>query len=479
MENAKNPSVFARLGAFLRSCYRWDAPFVRWVAVIALPLILQDLVGASLHIVDSLMVSGLGDAAYSAVTQANRYSFLFQLFCFGTASGGAIFMSQYWGAGDIRGMRQSMGISLVAVLVISVLFTAPALFAPQVIAAWFLPPTGQSHGLAVTYLAAVAPSYVLIGISTVYSMCLKAGEKTYIPLIAGVVSIAVNTVLNYAMIYGHFGFPAMGVYGAAVATDIAAVVQLAVNLAFAYGKRLPAGATFRQMRVRDRAFVRRFAKMVTPVIFNEGLWALGTTMYGVYYGRMGDVAVAATGICSTIDSLVWVFIFGMMHATAIIIGKTLGAGRKEEAYLYAKRMIAGAMLAGAALGAVMIMIRQPMLSLYGGLSPEVIDKARIILLFGALTMWFRAFNCINVVGVLRSGGDTVFSLLLDVGSMWTIGVPLCALATFVFRLPVEYVYLCTFSEEIVKVAIGVPHFIGRKWLKNLTERKGEPTLEND
>ena len=467
----------SRLGAFLRSCYQWDRPFVRWVAAVALPIILQELVGASLHIIDSLMVSGLGDAAYSAVTQANRFSFLFNLFCFGTASGGAIFMSQYWGAHDIPRMRQSMGLSLFWVVLLSALFTGAALWFPQPIINAFLAP-GESNRIATVYLRTVAPSYLLIGVSTVYSMCLKAGEKTYIPLIAGVASIATNTVLNYGMIYGHFGFAPMGVYGAAVATNIAAVVQLGINLAFAYGKRLPAGASLRQLFVRDRAFIAHFTKTVTPVIFNEGLWALGTTMYGIYYGSMGDVAVAATGICSTIDSLVWVFIFGMMHATAIIVGKTLGAGRQEDAYLYAKRMIAGAMLAGVVLGCVMLMIRQPVLSLFTGLSPQVLQKANVILVFGALTMWFRAFNCINVVGVLRSGGDTVFSLLLDVGSMWVIGVPMCAVATYVLHLPVEIVYLCTFAEEIAKVAIGVPHFIGRKWVRNLTQQKGELALEN-
>ena len=472
-------SVFARTGAILHECFHWDKAYLRWVAAVALPIILQELIGASLHIIDSLMVSGLGDAAYSAVTQANRYSFLFNLFCFGTASGGAIFMSQYWGAHDIPRMRQSMGICLFAVTFLSVLFTAAALLFPDLIVSWFLPAESTSNHEAIIFLTTVAPSYVLIAISTVYAICMKAGEKTHIPLIAGVVSIAINTVLNYGMIYGHFGFAAMGVYGSAIATDIAAVVQLVIILAFAYGKHLPAGATFKQMIGGDPSFIRKFAKTVTPVIFNEGLWALGITMYGVYYGRMGDVAVAATGICSTIDSLVWVFIFGMMHATAIIIGKTLGAGRKEEAYRNAKRMIAGAMLSGFVLGGVLIAIRMPILSLYSGLSPEVLVKAKTILLFGGLSMWFRAFNCINVVGILRSGGDTVFSLVLDVGSMWLVGVPLCAVATFVFHLPVEYVYLCTFAEEIVKMVIGIPHFIGRKWLNNLTEKKGEPALEND
>ncbi|MDD3212386.1 MAG: MATE family efflux transporter [Eubacteriales bacterium] len=469
-------SVFARTGAFLRSCLCWDRPFIRWVLIVALPIILQELVGASLHIIDGLMVSSLGDAAYSAVTQANRYTFVLQLFCFGTASGGTIFMSQYWGARDIPRMRHAMGISLAAVTLISLPFMAGAVLMPHTIISWFLP-EGESRTIAVTYLAAVAPSYILVAWSTVYSMCIKAGEKTYIPLIAGVVSLCANTVLNYLLIFGQFGFPKLGVLGAAIATDIAAALQLGINLLFAYGKHLPAGATFRQMFSGDRGFVRRFSKVVTPVIFNEGLWSLGVTMYGVYYGHMGDIAVAATGICSTVDNLVWVFLFGMMHATAIIIGKTLGAGRKEEAYLYAKRMIAGAMTAGVVLGVVLILIRTPVLSLFGGLSTEAIEKARVILLFSAITMWFRAYNTINVVGVLRSGGDTVFSLCLDVGSMWIVGVPLCAVATFVLHLPVEYVYLCTFAEEIVKIIIGVPHFIGRKWLNNITEKKGEPVLE--
>jgi putative MATE family efflux protein len=307
----------------------------------------------------------------------------------------------------------------------------------------------------------------------VYAMCLKAGEKTYIPLIAGVASIGANTALNYVLIYGHLGFPAMGVYGAAIATDIAAGIQLAIVLAFAYGKHLPAGATFRQMVGSDRGFVRRFARVVTPVIFNEGLWALGTTMYGVYYGHMGDTAVAAMGVCSTVDNLLWVFIFGMMHATAIICGKAIGAGRPQDAYLYGKRMLAAAMLTGVFLGVALAAIRYPMLLLFSGLSEPVIRTAATVLLIESFTMWFRAFNAVNVVGVLRSGGDTVFSLKLDVGSMWLIGVPLCAAATFLFKLPVELVYVCTMAEEIVKILIGIPHFKGRKWIRNLTTAEGE------
>jgi len=467
-----NHSVFRRVKAFLASCFSWDKAFARRVVVITLPIILQELIASSLHIVDGLMVSGLGDTSYAAVTQAGRYSFLYILFCFGVTSGGAIFMSQFWGARDIRRMRQSMGVSFVWIGVVALVFITGATVFTDFISRLFLP-QGESASLANLYLRWVAPSYLFQGVNMVYAACLKSSEKTHIPLISSTVGIALNTLLNYLLIYGHFGFPAMGVRGAALATTISAAVTLILTVAMAYGLRLPAGAKLRDMLGTDRAFLRRFAKITTPVVFNEGLWALGTTMYGIYYGHMGDTAVAAMGVCSTIDNLLWIFIFGMMHSTAIICGKAIGADKPQEAYLYAKRMLSAVTLVGVLLGAALLAIRYPMLSLFSGLSAPVIKTAATVLLFESFTMWFRAFNAVNVVGVLRSGGDTVFSLKLDVGSMWLIGVPLCALATFVFKFPVEYVFLCTMAEEVVKIFIGIPHFRERKWIKNLT---GEDVL---
>ncbi|HPJ01339.1 MAG TPA: MATE family efflux transporter [Candidatus Limiplasma sp.] len=441
-----NHSVFRRVKAFLASCFSWDKAFARRVVVITLPIILQELIASSLHIVDGLMVSGLGDTSYAAVTQAGRYSFLYILFCFGVTSGGAIFMSQFWGARDIRRMRQSMGVSFVWIGVVALVFITGATVFTDFISRLFLP-QGESASLANLYLRWVAPSYLFQGVNMVYAACLKSSEKTHIPLISSTAGIALNTLLNYLLIYGHFGFPAMGVKGAAIATSVAAMVTLGLTVSISYGLHLPAAAKLKDMLGIDSALRKRFAKTTVPVVFNEGLWALGVTMYGIFYGRIGDTAVAAMGIVSTVDNLLWVFIFGMMHATAIICGKAIGASKPELAYLYAKRM----------------------LSLFTGLSAPVIQTAAIVLGIESFTMWFRAFNAVNVVGVLRSGGDTVFSLKLDVGAMWLIGVPLCAAAVFLLKLPVEYVYICTLGEEIVKVLIGIPHFRSRVWIKNLTE----------
>ncbi len=469
-------SAIFRLRAFLSSCFSWDKAFARRVVAITVPIVLQNLIASSLQIVDGLMVSGLGDVSYAAVVQTNRYTFLFQLFCFGVASGGAIFMSQFWGAGDIRRIRQSMGVSLLWTgAVMAVFITAAGAFPDRIINLFL--PHGESAAIAKVYLRWITPSYLFHGINMIYSTCLKSTEKPHLPLVSGSVGLGLNTLLNYGLIYGHFGLPAMGVRGAGLATCIAAGVTLALTLLLAYGKHLPAGASLKEMLGWNRAFLSRFAKTTTPVVFNEGLWALGITMYGVFYGRMGDTAVAAMGVVSNIDNLLWIFIFGMMHATAIISGKAIGAGRPDDAYLYSKRMIALAMTTGAVLGVTLALIRHPMLSLFTGLSAPVIHAAATVLLIESFTMWFRAFNAVNVVGVLRSGGDTVFSLKLDVGSMWLIGVPVCAAAVFLFKLPIELVYVCTMAEEIVKLLIGIPHFKSRKWIKNLTNVEEDLILE--
>ncbi len=463
-------SGLSRLKAFLRSCFVWDRPFARNVLFLALPMVLQELVGASLHIIDGLMVSGLGDAAYSAVTQANRYTFVFQLFLFGISSGSAIFLSQYWGARDIPRMRHAMGLGLSVSLVLSLLFTAAGLIFPRQIVACFLRP-GESFELAVSYLKVVAPGYIFTALSYMYAVTLKSAEKTYIPMFAGLAGIATNTLLNYGLIYGKLGLPAMGVEGAALATVISALVTLIIDMGFAYGQHLPAGATLRQLFGWDKAFIGPYIKTVVPVIFNEGLWGLGTTMYSVFYGTMGDMNVAAIGVTNTVGDLLWVTIFGITGATSIMVGKALGMGSKEKAYLCAKRLMAGALAVGLVLGVVMAALRTPMVSIFTGLSQEARSKAQLLLLLGAFTLWARAFNCVNVVGVLRSGGDTMFSLLLDAGSLWLLAVPAAGIAALWLHLPLEYVYCCTFLDEILKFFVGVPHFKKKKWMNILTEAK--------
>ena len=205
-----------------------------------------------------------------------------------------------------------------------------------------------------------------------------------------------------------------------------------------------------------------------PVVLNEGLWSLGMTTYSTFYGRLGDAAVNAIGVYNNIDQLMTVFIFGVVNAAAILIGNRIGAGDREGAVLTSRRMLLTTECLSLLTGALLILLRGPILSFYGKLSPETLENASTILLLAGGVMPIRHFNTINIVGVLRAGGDTVFSMLLDAGSVWIIGVPCVAIATVVLGLPITGVFLAAVVEEFFKLLVGLPRFLSGKWINNLT-----------
>jgi putative MATE family efflux protein len=369
-------------------------------------------------------------------------------------------------------MRSVMGMGLRITLPLSIVFGGMALLIPQLVVGFFLP-QGESAEYARQYLSMVSFGMIITAVDTVYASAMKSSEQTFIPMLADIAAILTNTVLNYGMIFGHLGFPAMGVKGAAIATVISAGVSLSVNAGVSYFLKLPSAAKLKQLLNFDGAFFKKYIRTVFPVILNEGLWAFGYTMYSVFFGRLGDAAIAAQGIYNTVDQLIFVMIYGLMHATAIVVGRSIGAGEKEKAYLYARRLLFAAVCLGIAMGTVMILARYRIVALFGDVSPQAQSLASVFMVYAGLLAWAKAFNCVNVVGVLRSGGDTVFTMLLDVGSIWCFGVPVVGLAALVLRWPVEIVFLCTAVEELPKIIIGLKRMISKKWINDLTHKPSQ------
>ncbi len=450
-----------------RKIFRWEGDFSRKLVRIALPIALQNLVAASAHIVDGLMVAGLGDAHYAAVTQAGRYSFLFQLFLFGAASGTSIFISQFWGKRDVQGIRKVMSLCLRITVGLALVFLLGAVLFPRQIMSLFLQ-EGISRDLAAEYLSWVGLNYLFSGMDIVYSNALRSTGRPTVAMTAGIAGIATNTLANYTLIYGHFGFPALGVKGAAIATVLAAAVSLTVNVLYTYRHAQPGAIRLRELKMPGRDFTLAYIRRVLPVVANEGMWSLGITAYGVFYGMLGNVAVNAIGVYNNIEQLMTVLVFGVVNATAILIGNSIGAGDRDGAILTSRRMLMAVEVLAALTGALLIALRYPILSLFGKLSPETLASAARILLIAGCMMPFRFFNTINIVGVLRAGGDTLFSMVLDGGSVWVIGVPCVALATLVLKLPIEGVFIFSFFEELFKIGVGLPRFLSGKWLNNLT-----------
>jgi Na+-driven multidrug efflux pump len=203
------------------------------------------------------------------------------------------------------------------------------------------------------------------------------------------------------------------------------------------------------------------------VILNELFWSLGITTYNIIYGRMGTQSYAAINIVATIEQVAFVLFIGISNATSVLVGNRIGAGKEDEAYRYAGRSLGIGVVGGLLLGVLLQFVKAPILSLYN-VSPEVIQNAGNIITVVTFFLWIRVNNMTTVVGILRAGGDTRFSLFLDGIIIWIVGVPMAYLGAFVFDFPVYLVYLCAMSEEATKWVLGINRYFSRKWINNLT-----------
>jgi putative MATE family efflux protein len=283
----------------------------------------------------------------------------------------------------------------------------------------------------------------------------------------GVGALFISTFLSYSLIFGEFGLPELGIQGAAVAAVIARFLECVTLLIITYKTKSPVAASFRELTSFDKVFFSRVIKPMLPVILNELFWSLGITTYNIIYGRMGTQAYAAMNIVATIEQVAFVVFIGVSNATSVLVGNRIGAGREDEAYVYAGRSLGIGILGGLFLGVVLQLVKAPVLSLYN-VSPEVIQNAGHIINVVTFFLWVRVNNMTTVVGILRAGGDTRFSLFLDGIIIWLVGVPMAYLAAFVLELPVYFVYLFAMSEEATKWVLGIQRYRSRKWINNLT-----------
>ena len=318
------------------------------------------------------------------------------------------------------------------------------------------------------YLRTFSWTFIFFAITFSYALVLRSTGDVRTPIVISVTALSLSTLLSYGLIFGKFGLPEMGLQGAALAALIARVVECALLLIVTYTMKSPVAASLTELFRFDLSFLGRVLKPVVPVVLNEIFWALGITSYNVIYGHIGTDAFAAMSIVATIDQMALVIFQGIAHATAVMVGNRIGAGEEEAAHLYAGRSLGLGIMIGVLVGAILLLLRAPVLTLYK-VTAEVTSSAYHVLTIISLFLWMRFNNMAIVIGILRSGGDTRFSLILDGIIIWVVGVPLSVLGAFVFHLPVHWVYLCAMSEETTKWVLGLQRYISRKWIHNLAQ----------
>lgn len=448
-----------------------DKNFFKTLFNLALPIIVQNLILSSLNLVDNIIIGGLNATAIAAVGLANQYFFLLNLVLFGIASGSSIFIAQYWGNRDIKNIKRVVGLNLITGLGASFIFTVVGILFPKQILGLFSKDI-QVIKMGSDYLKIIVFSYMITAVTFAYSFALRSTRQVKIPMYVSALALGINTFLNFSLIYGMFGLPRLGIRGSALGTLIARIVEVVLLLSIVYKNKFPVAATFHELLDLPKEFVTKFYKITTPVILNESVWALGVSLYSVVYAHMGTDVIASTTISSTVERIIWVIFMGTGNACAIMIGNKIGERKEDEIFLYAKRFIILNPLSAAIMGVVVYFI-SPLFLMPYNISPVVIEYARKNLIVFSCFLWIKAFNFTSIIGILRSGGDTTFSLIIDVGGVWIVGVPMAYLGGIVLHLPIYYVYAMVSLEEVFKMVLGLPRILSKKWINNLTVYEGE------
>ena len=436
------------------------------VGALVIPMALQNLINVGVTAADVAMLGRVGEKVLSGASLAGQLQFIMTLILFGITSGITVLTAQYWGKGDRKAIEKILGMGMAFGIVVASIFTIIGFFFPeQAMNIFTSDPVVIAEG--VKYLRIVCFTYVLIAITQVYLFVMRSIERVIIATVVYSISLGVNIGINATLIFGLFGFPQMGIQGAAIGTLISRMIELIIVMIYSFKFNDIIKVRLKNLISFDKLLVKDYIKYAMPVIINEMFWGLGFSMHAVIMGNMGSAAVAANAVTQVLRQFSMVVVFGVSNATAIYLGKTIGEGKVEEAKQYAKRFLGLSIVTGV-LGGLVILLLAPIVEGTMTLSLESKEYLRFMTKAMSVYAACMSVSCTTIVGVLRSGGDTKFSLIVDTCIMWGVSIPLAAIGAFIFHWSVPMVYLCLLTDEVLKLPIALKRFRSHKWLKNVT-----------
>lgn len=443
-----------------------DKVFLKTLLFIALPVVIQNIISIGLNMIDTIMVSGLGENAISAVGLANRIYFIFTTICFGIYSGASIFIAQYWGAKDKASIKKVFGIDIIIGSVLSIAFSATVFFFRQQIMRIFIDDL-QVVELGSKYLRIVVFSYFFTAISFAFSFNSRAIHKLKMPTVINAIALLINTFINYLLITGNLGFPALGVEGAAVATLIARIFEFVALLIFIYkDEEHPLAGTYKELTSWDLNLLKKVLNTSLPVILSETAWSVGTSVYFIAYGYIGSSAIAVVQIAYSISDFFQALFFGIGNASAVMIGNEIGRNEIDKAFDYSKKILKITFVLSIILS-VLLFLSKGQIIKYFNLEPGNSISLNKTLVVFSLYFTPKMFSYIFICGILRSGGDTKFCMFVDIITIWFIGVPVAFIAVLILDLPIHMVMALVFGEELIKSATVLKRYKSRKWINNV------------
>ncbi|MGN0141807.1 MAG: MATE family efflux transporter [Roseburia sp.] len=442
-----------------------ESSFFRTVCHLAIPVALQSMLQASFGIVDQIMIGQLGSVSVAGVGLAGKFSGIVSVVVAAVGSVAGIMIAQYLGQKNNPEVRRSFYTNLLLGCGIAGLFAVLCALFPGTIMSLYTKDAATRQAAA-DYLAIVAGTFLPMAGATLLSTFFRCIEKARLPLYASIVSAALNTGLNYVLIFGKFGVTPMGANGAAIATVISQCANFLIMLLMMPKQNSPLARPAEGKKVSARLNWKQYAAMLIPILVCEVVWSLGENVYAAIYGHMGTESSAAMTLTNPVQGLMIGALCGLSQAAGVIIGKKLGNKEYEEAYRASKKLILYGAVGAAVLSVVIILSSSAYVEIYQ-VEPYVKKLTSQILFAYALVAPFKVLNMILGSGIIRSGGKTKYVMAIDMIGTWGFGVPLGLLSAFVFKLTIPYVYFILSLEECIRFGISLIVFHRRKWMHSL------------
>lgn len=455
-----------------KNSFAWG-DFLRRIAVIAVPVAMQNLLTTTGSMVDTMMIASLGQTEVGAVGLCAQFSSLMFSGYWGFVGGGMLFFSQYWGARDHDGINRSYGLTLACMMTVGILFGSFAVFFPESVMRLYTDKTAIQE-IGVEYLRIVGFSYPLLVFSMAMACLLRCTERVRIPLYGSVAAVVTNIFLNWVLIFGHLGVPKMGVRGAALATVIAQCVSILTVILLAKRDGHPYLLAVHRHFRWDRALISMYLKKCFPIILNEVLIGVGNMVINVVLGRQPEEAIAALAVFRTLEGLVIGFFAGFSNASSVLVGTKVGAGDPDTAYARAWRLV---WLCQGFIGMIcvlLVLLHTPILSLMG-MEGESFRIAFGFLCVYAVAAFIRMGNWVQN-DTFRAAGDATYGTVMEIVFMWAMLIPAVWVTGMVWRWSAIPVFICCYMDEPIRYVLMQIHLFRGKWIRPVTP-EGRAAME--
>ncbi len=440
--------------------------FYKWFLSLSVAIAAQGLITFAVNLADNIMIGAYSQSAMSGVALANQIQFLLQMISSGIATGVVVLAAQYWGKGETEPIKRIIGMGMKFAAIAGLIFAAGTFFFPaQVLSVLTNDPEIIAQG--VEYLKYICFTYFVFIISNSLILTFRSVETTKIAPLTALSSLLVNIVLNYVLIFGHFGFPEMGARGAGLATLIARLTELLIVIIYVRFADKKLKIRFSQWLKNDWYYFKDYFRISLPVVITSSLWGVGQLAQTAILGHVSAAAIAANSIAAAMYQIAGILYHASSGASSVIIGKTIGAGNLDKIRSYAKTLQVIFFALGIISCICILILRSFIIDLYT-LTPEARELTKTFMLILAFSSIGTSYEFPAVAGVIQSGGDTRYGMIVDTIFTFGFTLPLAALSAFVFGWPAAVTFVCLKLDQIIKCLPNGIKLNRYNWIKVLT-----------